>query len=62
MNEFNTPADRQMLDLGKQARIAGYAITSCNLSLYNPLRCWWVAGWVDTDNDIKQQVKMEQAA
>ncbi|MES2625926.1 MAG: hypothetical protein V4628_11660 [Pseudomonadota bacterium] len=59
---YQSAQESQMHNLGIQARQADYAITACNLSLYNPLRAWWIAGWVDTDNEIKQQVKMEQAA
>lgn len=43
----------QMYDLGRQARIAGFGIESCNLSHYDHNRAWWVAGWHDEDMEQK---------
>lgn len=43
----------QMYDLGRQAHAAGYGIESCNLSKSNPLRAWWVAGYIDRDIEAK---------
>jgi hypothetical protein len=45
--------ESQMYDLGRQARRAGFPITSCNLSLYDVKRCWWVAGYIDEDIELK---------
>jgi hypothetical protein len=48
-----TPIESQMYDLGRQARRAGFPIESCNLSLYDVKRCWWVAGYIDEDIETK---------
>jgi hypothetical protein len=62
ISPFQKPEESQMYNLGQQAREADYKITSCNLSLYNPVRVWWIAGWHDMDIEIKQRVKLEEAA
>jgi hypothetical protein len=43
----------QMLDFGRQARLAGFPLSSCNLKQFDARRAFWVAGWVDTDNEMK---------
>lgn len=43
----------QMLDLGRQARLAGFPLASCNLKQFDARRAYWVAGWVDADNEIR---------
>jgi len=47
------PVESQMYDLGRQARKAGFAIESCNLSFNDKKRCWWVAGFHDEDMELK---------
>jgi hypothetical protein len=54
MRQRVTPKDEdQMNDLGRQARIAGFPLSSCNLRMFDPRRVFWVAGWVDCDNELK---------
>jgi hypothetical protein len=43
----------QMLDLGRQARLAGFPLSACNMKQFDARRAFWVAGWVDTDNEMK---------
>ena len=50
--------ESQMYDLGRQARRSGFPIESCNLSLYDAKRCWWVAGYID--EDIERKMRGEQ--
>lgn len=45
--------ESQMYSLGRQARQAGYPIEACNLSQFNPLRVWWVAGYHDEDMETR---------
>jgi len=61
--------EAQMLSLGRQAHQAGYPIGSCNLGHLNPLRSFWVAGWIDADieagnrlTDFHPTTKQELAA
>ncbi len=51
----------QMYDLGRQAHAAGYSIEACNLSRFNPLRAWWIAGHIDRDIEQKHVNKTENA-
>lgn len=45
--------ESQMYDLGRQARQADCPIESCNLSQFNPLRAWWIAGFHDEDMETR---------
>lgn len=45
----------RMYDLGRQANKAGYNTACCNLSISDPLRAWWLAGWHDNDIESKQE-------
>jgi ribosome modulation factor len=47
--QFSTAQERQMQDLGRQARLAGFPKDACNLSPLNYLRGHWLAAWHDAD-------------
>lgn len=42
-----------MVDLGRQAREAGYPADSCNLATFDVLRFFWLAGWHDQDAEMR---------
>ena len=46
------PEDSQQYDLGRQARIAGFSATACNLPVVSVKRAWWLAGWHDADVEL----------
>ncbi len=62
ISPFQKAEESQMYNLGQQARQSDYAITSCNLSLYNPVRAWWIAGYHDADVEIRNAKKIGEAA
>jgi uncharacterized protein YbjT (DUF2867 family) len=53
--------ESQQYDLGRQARVADYQISACNISQTNPLRAWWVAGWHDQDMEMAAQPEVRAA-
>lgn len=46
------PEDFQQYDLGRQARIARFPKTACNLPVVSVKRAWWLAGWHDADVEL----------
>ena len=55
-SSFSVAQQSQMLDLGRQAHKAGYPLTSCNLSMLNPLRSFWIASWIDADIEAGNRI------
>ena len=47
------PDQSRMYDLGRQAHEAGFQISACNISRFDPLRAWWIAGFHDRDMEAK---------
>jgi len=47
-----TNKEEQMYDLGRQARVANYPTSACNLHNKHPQKCWWLAGWHDQDFEL----------
>jgi ribosome modulation factor len=52
----------QMYDLGRQARLAGFQKTVCNLPAISLKRSVWLAGWHDADMELlnSQEVTTEE--
>lgn len=46
---------KQMYDLGRQARKAGYPIESCNVESFTSKRSAWLAGWHDEDMECHEE-------
>lgn len=51
-------SELKMYNLGRQARQADHPIEACNLSQFDPLRVWWVAGF--HDEDVEARVKAQR--
>jgi hypothetical protein len=57
-----TAEQSKYYDLGRQARVAGYSSSACNMSTANKMRGWWMAGYWDTDSELKARETPKEAA